>query len=249
MYHGIHDTGVCDGIYDSIYSVSLSGFKEHLSWLSANAFNAKRINDLKGHDCEKNDIVITFDDGDLSNYTVAFQLLAEKNFSAEFFITTDRIGTKRSMSKAHLREMAESGMSIQSHTVSHRFLSDLTSKDIEFELKHSKETLEDITGHAVNGIALPGGRGNKEVSTIAFKLGYETICDSRMGFNSYLSKNRMVKRLSIYRSTNLKAFKSLINGTGEYYYKMLAKERVLKIPKIILGNDLYNSIRSKCLGE
>ena len=251
MYHGIHDTPLSEGLYDSVYSLPSFRFKEHLDWLIDQGYCVKRVTDIKKiNDVNiDKDIILTFDDGDLSNYTVAFPLLEEKKLCAEFFITTDRIGKKDSITKDQIREMANRGMSIQSHGVTHRYLSDLSAKDLLFELKGSKETLEEITNIPVDVLALPGGRGSKIVTDLALQLGYKTVCTSGMGFNEYPPDWQSIERLSIYRNTNLKHFESLVKGRGAYYYKMLAKEKLLQIPKKVLGNRLYDRFRHLIIND
>jgi len=242
MYHGIHDTVNDEGLFDSTYSLSRKNFKAHLSWLFNHGYQTVAFDCLPDTLLEKS-VVVSFDDGDISNYTVAYFALLEVGYRGEFYITTDRIGHAGSMSKNQIRDMADNGMSIQSHGVTHKFLSDLKYDDLYRELYESKDILEQITGKSVNVLALPGGRGNSRVVKLALELGYKIICTSIMGHNHMPIDHAAIKRLSIYRDTNVSNFRSLVMASGRYYNKSLLKQRILVVPKMVLGNNLYFKIR------
>lgn len=78
-----------------------------------------------------------------------------------------------------IREMSGNGISIQSHTHTHPFLSRLGPDRVEDELALSKRLIEERTGGEVDGIAYPGGRGGMfgaETIDIARRLGYRYGC-------------------------------------------------------------------------
>src|SRR5687767_11200904 len=78
---------------------------------------------------------ISFDDGDTGQAVRAFPALAARGMNATFFVTTTWIGTSRYASWDQLREMRASGMSIQSHTHTHPFLSELDASALREELR------------------------------------------------------------------------------------------------------------------
>ena len=82
--------------------------------------------------------IITFDDGNISDYEIAFPLLIKKKIQATFFIIADRINCKGYLNKYQLREMHENGMSIGSHSLSHKPLTTLSYKEVVTELCESK---------------------------------------------------------------------------------------------------------------
>ena len=59
--------------------------------------------------------------------------------------------------------MQANGMKIGSHTVTHDSLSNMSAKEVDFELRASRETLENILGEPVFALAYPGGKVNETV--------------------------------------------------------------------------------------
>ena len=94
------------------------------------------------------------------------------------------------------REMKAAGMTIGSHTLTHRILGQLTAEEQRWEMQQSKRIIEENIGSSVDSIAYPVGiRGAFDDVTerIAAELGYST------GFSFYGGVNTL-ERL---RPTNL----------------------------------------------
>ena len=65
-------------------------------------------------------LVLTFDDGHVSNHDVALPILVEHWLKATFFIVAGRIGKGETMGWKQLRTLHAAGMEIGSHTMTHR---------------------------------------------------------------------------------------------------------------------------------
>jgi len=129
-------------------------------------------------------VALTFDDGLATHYEEVFPLLLEQGAAATFFATSSWVGTPGHVTWAQLREMADAGMSVQSHTATHPFLSELDRGRAERELDRSKAEIEQALGHPCTTIALPGGdapHGWRPADYAA--LGYRCVATSRWGPN------------------------------------------------------------------
>lgn len=130
------------------------------------------------------DINFTFDDAYLSFHNNAIDILAEFGHTATVFAPTKYIGKTNTwdyssrlrkvkhMTFAELSEVVARGISVQSHTHSHRDLTRMTTAEIREELSISKSILEDKLGKAVTEICYPYGRYNRAVEDIAQELGF-----------------------------------------------------------------------------
>ena len=164
---------------------------------------------------------LTFDDGIASCYQHAFPILAEKNVPATFFIIADYTehiaagqvrhaaampGLKFSVEYVtwdECREMQENGMTIGSHTCSHRRLSELDDIDALTEMRNSKALIERELGRACDHFASPWGRPNIDYrrgkhEVMARNLGYRSFSAVARGGMNYGESPYFVKRDFLY---------------------------------------------------
>ena len=103
-------------------------------------------------------VVITFDDGWEDVYRDAFPLLKKYGDTATFFVFTNGIGNKDFMRWDQLANMQAAGMDIESHSISHPYLSAMTDKaELWKEIEGSKEIIASHLARAPDIFAYPFG--------------------------------------------------------------------------------------------
>lgn len=123
-------------------------------------------------------LIITFDDGYLSNYEYAFPLLKKYGMKATIFVITSRVGTMETayphFTWEQAREMEESGLvHIESHTNTHPDMSTLSPQEQDEEIRRSKYLL-DINLHKNTKIlSFPYGMHTEGAIELAKNAGYE----------------------------------------------------------------------------
>jgi peptidoglycan/xylan/chitin deacetylase (PgdA/CDA1 family) len=247
MYHGLHASPNDAGRFDPVYSVTPDDFGRQLDWLVEHGYRAVRLRDVDALAPSVKPIVISFDDGDVSNYTVALSLLKERGFAAEFFITADFIDQPSMLTAAHTRALADAGMGVQSHGCTHRYLEDLDDASMTAELRDSKRRLETITGNGVDALALPGGRGGERERRIARDLGYRYVLNSAPGANRNRRDGEYLERIAVTRTMRLEEFAALVTWSGMSPRWQRLRFRLLRLPKRVLGNRRYERWRSRVL--
>jgi peptidoglycan/xylan/chitin deacetylase (PgdA/CDA1 family) len=264
-YHILHDEQSSASIREdeAIYANEVQEFQRQIGYFCDSHYQGILLEDyidsrgnpprspfskggVLGNSSEKS-VVITFDDGHASNYTYALPILQEHGFAAVFFVTVKNIGSPGSMSWHQIREMADNGMSIQSHTMTHPFLSDLSPQEIRWELQESKTILEQQLGRAVDYLSLPGGRCNSTVKEIAKEVGYRALCTSIVGYNDLNSDLYSLRRWVIRRNTKLSTFDSIVRGKHSVLAYHKARYFFLGGFKKVLGNQRYVAVREKFL--
>lgn len=247
MYHGLHTGSGDDGRFDPVYSVRPDAFVQQLDWLRANGFHSVRLDDA--HMPAGKRVVLTFDDGDVSNVRVALPLLRERGMRAEFCITSDFIGQPGMLTAADVRALADAGMGVQAHGRSHRFLEDLDDAELYAELRDSKSRVEAASGRAVTAVAFPGGRGDARERDAALGLGYRHVLGSVPGPNRERREHECYERIAVTRDLPLSKFGTLVAWQGWRPRYARARFRTLRVPKRLLGNERYQRLRGWLLSR
>jgi peptidoglycan/xylan/chitin deacetylase (PgdA/CDA1 family) len=238
---------------ESIYIIKDFVFKKHLEILQDNNYRTILFDDhvrLENKDSETTkQAIITFDDGNASDYSIAFPILCQYGFNATFFVTIKKIGSPEGLTYRQLREMSNNGMSIQSHTMTHSFLPELSHKKTLWELQESKKILEQELGKSVDYLSLPGGRCNATVKRIAIEVGYKGVCTSEIGYNYTKTDLYSLKRWTITKNMKIATFKSIINGKQATFTYYKTRYFLLGGLKRVLGNKLYATIHREVSGK
>jgi peptidoglycan/xylan/chitin deacetylase (PgdA/CDA1 family) len=120
----------------------------------------------------------------------------------------------RPMQWHQAREMAQAGMEIGSHGVTHRMLAKLDHADIVRELVESKASIERETGTAVCVVSYPVGGNDafdRRVIEAAQSAGYRYACSYISGTNSPRTWNTYaLRRLAVEWYTDDAAFRALL---------------------------------------
>jgi peptidoglycan/xylan/chitin deacetylase (PgdA/CDA1 family) len=110
------------------------------------------------------------------------------------------VGDEESIAKTlyldagEIREMAEYGMIIGSHTHTHNRLDSMDKKKSLEELRISKSILQEITGKTIDCVSYPYGNYNKEMIAILSQLGYAIGLGTEIGINDKDADPLFLKR-------------------------------------------------------
>ena len=230
MYHGIHDDAAAPGHFDPVYSVTATRFARQLDWITAQQ-SPERFH-------------VTFDDGDISNVTAALPTLLEHGLRATFFITSGFVDRPGMLRRRDVRTLADAGMRIGAHGMSHGFLEDMDLDALRHELRDSKAALEDIIGREVDAMALPGGRGGARELDEALACGYRDLYGSRPGPDDDSAQPCWRNRVAITRELGDAKFAALANWSGPAARWARLRHGALAVPKRVLGNARYQRLRA-----
>jgi peptidoglycan/xylan/chitin deacetylase (PgdA/CDA1 family) len=232
------------------YNTELGLFRKQMAFLSDNNISTLTIDALLSRDSthEGEAVCLTFDDGWLGNYLHAYPILQEHGFKATFFVATDLIGKPLYMTWDQLRKMQSSGMSIQSHTVSHRPLGGMEEKEILFELSDSKKIIEKMLCSVVRHLSLPHGYKEVGVWAVAQKIGHQSICTSDVGFARKGSQGPWLKRISIGDSVSEKQFRLIVEGKYRGILGMMLTKTMKNTLRRIVGVHNYRRLYRRVYG-
>ncbi len=160
---------------------------------------------LRGTPLPSQSIIITFDDGWVTQYTNAFPILQKLKITATFFVFTNAIGHSRFFNIQQLHELDAAGMTIASHTRTHLYLpkiKDLTH--LRSEIIGGKKDLEKMLGKPVRFFAYPFGHYNDLILQIVKEAGFDAARSTSIGTTH--TKEDLFTLRSIEVTNSMKAF-------------------------------------------
>jgi len=246
MYHAIEDADNPAGAKDpgeQLYVLRVSQFREQMEYLYKEGYTTHLLDEIQQLEkLPEKAVVLTFDDGHESNFTLALPILQEFGFKAHFFITTGWIGSSHFMTEEHIRGLYQAGMVIGSHGVTHRFLPDLPEDVVKAELIDSKTVLENCVNVPVSSLSYPGGRMNKLTQCAVQTIGYEYICTSVPQLHQQTADRTHIHRFAVNADMTLDSFTALIQRRSLGVLRF--RHGLLATTKAVLGNDLYTRLRA-----
>jgi peptidoglycan/xylan/chitin deacetylase (PgdA/CDA1 family) len=199
MYHRL-----VEGAATNLYERSAKNFEADLKYFVGKGINVISLNDLQnvltsGKMPDANSVVLTFDDGDNSWYTIVRPLILQYKVKATFFLWTNMIDHDSFLSWSEVELMSnymyaggERPFVFGSHSFSHQFLlqrktgfatTDEYNSFLDYELGQSKKIIDSHTAGEASALSLPFGDGNGDPDIIAAakRNGYKFIRTSVWG--------------------------------------------------------------------
>lgn len=167
MYHA-----VSDDLWSSITElfVSPEDMRQQIEYLLENGYTPIFFSDLPNLEEIEKPILLTFDDAYDDNYTELFPILQEYGVKATVFVITGMLGDEHYITAEQAQEMSDSGLvDIQSHTVDHYELADLSWEDQEYQLSQSRLEIARITGRVPYALAYPSGSRSGDTLDLAME--------------------------------------------------------------------------------
>jgi peptidoglycan/xylan/chitin deacetylase (PgdA/CDA1 family) len=157
-------------------------------------------------------IMLTFDDGNKSHFRYVFPLLQKYNIKATFFVYLNTVATKsdKLIIWDELMKMSRAGMDIESHTMSHPYLTKSAEKLdnprylawLDHELKDSRRIIEEHLKTKVVSLAYSFGWFNSVVEAKAVEAGYQGIFTVNWGVNRAAENPLRLKRRVVSNKMN-----------------------------------------------
>jgi peptidoglycan/xylan/chitin deacetylase (PgdA/CDA1 family) len=129
----------------------------------------------------RDDVAISFDDGNLSDVEHAMPALSERGLVATFFVVAGRLGTPHFVDEEAVRVLAAEGMEIGCHGMGHRPWRGLDEQALREELVDARTALERVIERPVTRAACPFGSYDRRVLRTLRGCGYERVYTSDGG--------------------------------------------------------------------
>ena len=165
-YHQIRNWRPTDSRQAKDYIVPEQAFAEQIKMLADSGFHTISADQLyayltTGAPLPAKPVMLTFDDTDLPQYTIAKPAMEKYGFRGLFFIMTVSLGRPNYMSRAQVKDLSDAGNEIGSHTWDHKNIKKFTDADWSVQIDKPTKTLENITGKKIKYFAYPFGLWNE----------------------------------------------------------------------------------------
>jgi peptidoglycan/xylan/chitin deacetylase (PgdA/CDA1 family) len=237
LYHDVVDPGRSDasgfaGLHAGRYKLERADFEHHLGALRRAAPPPLTVNEARtaapsdprrsaptgrpAAAMQRLPFLLTFDDGGVSAYTIAADLLDRWGWKAHFFVTTDCIGTPGFVDAIQIRALRQAGHVVGSHSCSHpNRMSALLWSELVEEWKGSVAALEDVLGERVDTASVPGGHYSKAVARAASECGIRALFTSEPVLRTHrVEECSVFGRYTIWRGMTPDTSAALAAGTG-----------------------------------
>ena len=184
MYHviAVHPAGAS---YPELY-VRPGDFAGQMRWLARHRYHAVTLHQvydhwMKGAPLPRRPVVITFDDGYLSQYTRAFAVLRSLHWPADLDLEVQFLRPAGGLRPWRVRRLIAAGWELDSHTLTHPDLTTLDARRLRLEVAGSRWTLRRLFHVPVQFFCYPDGRFDARVIHAVRRAGYLGATTTRFG--------------------------------------------------------------------
>jgi peptidoglycan/xylan/chitin deacetylase (PgdA/CDA1 family) len=146
---------------------------EHDYWVGRDAFLS-----LLDEVVDRDDVRLSFDDGNASDVEIALPALVERGIAADFFVVAGRLGTPGNLDADGVRALVRAGMRVGTHGMRHRSWRGLDDDARAVELVEARDTIAEAAGSPVDAAALPLGQYDRTVLSALRRLDYRVVYSS-----------------------------------------------------------------------
>jgi peptidoglycan/xylan/chitin deacetylase (PgdA/CDA1 family) len=180
VYHALGEAPPTEE-YPGLY-VSEPEFEEEMAWLHSEGWEAVTLDQVEdawyhGGTLPKKPIVITFDNGYPTQVTFAPEVLAKYGWPGVLFEITEE----------HLRPfeitpVIEMGWEVDSHSATHPDLTELSGKELEYQVAASRRYLKRKFGIPSNNFCYPSSEYNAATIASVKEAGYVGAVTENAGY-------------------------------------------------------------------
>lgn len=191
-------------------------------WLSMERF--KRILKLIE---SRNDVEMTFDDGNMSDLTMAVPALLDNRRKATFFIVAERIGQKGYLGTKEVEGLLAAGMAVGNHGWRHERWTDVPSCQLSSDLQNAAARIAQLTQQPVYEVACPFGCYNRRVLSVLKRLESRPIYTSDGGATEKGAWLRA--RMTIREDSSIRTIQELLSNSSSVASRLMGRlKRAIK---------------------
>ncbi|MBW2735159.1 MAG: polysaccharide deacetylase family protein [Deltaproteobacteria bacterium] len=247
IYHDVieashHEASGFPGADAAVYKLAPELFDTHLDAIaSVSGITPSLVTDTA---TSSRPLLLTFDDGGESAHSEIAPRLEAHGWRGHFFITAGKIGAPSFCDAGQIRDLAQRGHVVGSHSFSHplRMAAQSWSELVD-EWQRSVHVLAEILGEMPRVASIPGGLYSRAVARAAARAGINMLFTSEPVSRSWRVKGcELLGRYSIVNTTRAELAASIAVGERLPRYRQLGLWRGKQVAKR-LGGTFYLKVR------
>ena len=225
LYHRIVNQNCAIGKH-KIY-VWEKEFEKQMLYLHQQNFQCITFEDLQKDPIQilNKKVILTFDDGYVDNFDIAFPILKKYGFKAIIFCVSKTTNNTWSnaegepavalLNKTQAIEMRNYGIEFGAHTQTHPNLLLCRATEIKREIEGSRKDIENLLETQVISFSYPFGACNKLIKKTTQDAGYKFAVSTNKGASFFSEDPFQIRRIEVTPKTSLRSFKKKVSG---YYF-------------------------------
>ena len=214
-----HSVPLADGDQDPI-SVPHDLFRTHMEVVAGSGRTPISVSGLAAglrgeRPLPVRPVTITFDDA-YGDTPAAVDLVLSYGLCASVFVTTGQLDAGPMIRSDQLEQLAAQPDRVElgAHSVTHPFLDELSSDEVETELCESKRALEKVIGRAVDSFAYPFGAYNRDVRAAVIDAGFSSAAAVKNAISHPADDPWAIARWTVKGATTPQQLERILGGTG-----------------------------------
>ncbi|MFD0582131.1 polysaccharide deacetylase family protein [Dactylosporangium darangshiense] len=179
----------------------------------------------------RQDVRITFDDGNASDVEIGLPRLVERGLTAQFFVLAGEFGKPGRVDIDGVKALHAAGMSVGSHGWAHRDWRRITEEQAQEEIGDANRVIGEVTGTPVTAVAVPFGSYDRIVLGRLRKAGVRRVYTSDGGRAQ--DDQWLQARNSIRHDLDANWIEDVLNGRGSP--KIIARQFAARNVKRLRG--------------
>ena len=232
LYHHLIPEADNKGFVDNGLVISKELFAKHIEYLYNNQYHTVSSAELRAFLYEKKvlppkSVMITFDDGYMSNYLHAYPILKQYGFTAVICAITGNIQTKdQEYNPDSLDMLSWMQVAASSDVFEYASHTNLLHKPVDGRSGFVSVSLEEAQADLIRSLkrvnndklfAYPLGQYNAQMVEMLRNNGIDLAFTINKGYVNQNSNPLLLNRVTVYSSFDLATFESVV--TGRYRYR------------------------------
>lgn len=205
-----------------------AAFAAQMSLLRSEGYHVLPLRQIRRHldqhaPFPERSVVVTLDDGFADNFRNALPVLLREGIPATVFLTAGYIGEAElpvlrdrrgitPLTWEEVRAMAEAGVELGAHTLTHASLPALDDESLRREVQGSRDRIEAETGLRPSSFCYPRGHFDERVKRAVRAAGFELACTTLPGCVTPDTHPFSLRRTFIAFDDTLRDFRRKLEG-------------------------------------